>query len=78
MAYTGTSYDCRAEINSQAAKIILQDGTAYEYAALIYCPLLTPDIAEGTKIIVMDGTITRIEGIVKAFSRGQLNLRIWV
>lgn len=78
MAYSETGYKCRAEINSQAKQIILADGTAYQYSSLIYCPLETPDLQPGTNILVTDGTLTRIEGKVMGFSRGQLNCRIWV
>lgn len=78
MAYTADPYDCRAELNTQAKKIVLPDGTAYEYSSLIFCALSTPDIEPGCNVLVMDGTVTRIEGIVKMFSRGQLNCRIWV
>lgn len=77
MAY-GEPYKCRAEINTSAKQIILQDGTSYIYSSLIYCPKEVPDLQPGTKILITDGTITRVEGIVKSFSRGQLNCRIWV
>ena len=78
MAYPETYHKCRAEINSKAQQIILEDGTAYTYSSLIYCPLTVPDLTTGTKILVLDETITRIEGTVKGFSRGQFNCRIWV
>lgn len=79
MPFTDGPYECRAEINSQAKQIVLQDGTAYTYSSLIYCPLATPDIEPGTNILVVDqDNKTRIEGQVKGFSRGELNCRIWV
>lgn len=78
MSYSETYYTCRAEINSKAQQIVLEDGSTYTYSSLIYCPLDVPDIPCGTKILVLDGTVTRIEGIVKGFSRGQFNCRIWV
>jgi hypothetical protein len=52
------------------------DGAVTDFNWIVYCPLETPDIVPGTQIIVYGAM--QIQDSVKRFSRGQLNVRIWL
>ncbi|QNS40190.1 hypothetical protein H0S70_07190 [Chryseobacterium manosquense] len=69
---------CRDEINGSGARVTTQDGENYVYSAVIYAPLSTPFIGNGSKVEVWDGDFKRMSGNVVRFGRGQLNVRIWV
>lgn len=64
----------RFETNSRSNFLKAADGSQIVYSGIIYAPFSTPNIALGTNIEVDNGT----KGNVLQFSRGQLNVRIWI
>lgn len=70
----------RFEISSgsRSAYITGADGVQIAVKGVIYLPLPVDRIKEGTKVQVMDGDSVLIDSVVKQFSKGQFNARVWV
>jgi hypothetical protein len=69
---------CRAEPNKTNGLVSTSDGTMVGYDWNVYMPLPQTEIAPGTNIEILNGTASLGSGIVKRFSAGQLNARLWV
>ncbi|MGN6352821.1 MAG: hypothetical protein ACTHLB_05495 [Parafilimonas sp.] len=68
---------CRAEPNTQNAVVYAPDGTAFQFKYVIYVKAGQSDVPVNSNISIAleNGEVT---GIVKMYSKGQLNARIWV
>lgn len=75
-----SAFPCREEGNGAGRKIQAQDGEAYIFSSLIYCPIDTTLPPVGSKISVYDtdGITIRAIGTVRSLYKGQLNCRIWL
>lgn len=71
-------YNGRCEINSAARELIDGNGKTIQYNAIIYLPVLPERVKIGSKIKVTDGDGDIFTGVVKQFSKGLKNCRIWV
>lgn len=68
------TFDCRAEINTKAGKIMGSDGQLIDFAQMVYMPLTTVIIAVDSNYL-LNGLVS---GKVKRASNGQLNTRLWL
>ena len=69
--------ECRAEVNSKNGLIVAADGTQIRYDWVVYMPksdVVTP----GSQVEIKDGDRVLCKSIVKQFSQGQLNQRLWL
>jgi hypothetical protein len=73
-----TEIKCRAQENSKDAKVVGVDGTKLEFAFMVFMPVDSPEILEGTTIEITNEGKSFFNGDVKRFFRGQLNSRLWV
>lgn len=59
--------------------VIGQDGQQIRIRGIVYMPLdKSADIEVGCGIIVQSDSDLILDDVVKQFSRGQLNMRVWV
>lgn len=68
------TFDCRAEINTKAGKIMGSDGKLIDFTQMIYMPLTTVEIPVDADYL-LNGSVS---GKVKRASNGQLNSRLWL
>lgn len=69
---------CRTETRSSVGYVQTTDGKMTEFQCIVYMPLPVADVQVDTSVTVLNGNTPLINGIVKHFSRGQLNARIWL
>lgn len=70
------TFKCRAEPQAGNGVIENKDGSVINFNWILYCPLDTPTLLIGTTIIIYG--LTQGTDMVKRFSKGQLNTRIWL
>lgn len=85
MTSSGSDYQAqlrgRAEPNSEGEYIQTDDGSRHLYTWCIYLPLTAiPDLRPGSKVEIglTNSVSPDYTGKIARFSRGQLNMRIWV
>lgn len=77
-------FKCRAEPQSGNGYIQGIDGAKVNYSYIVYCPLDTPNVPVGSTIKIVTEPETDwtdevyFTDTVKRFSRGQLNVRLWL
>lgn len=69
--------ECREEPNGKGSKVMLPDGSLYQFSSLVYLPAGPYTLQPGQKIRVMDGSIQRFEGTVARLSNDRKNSRLW-
>lgn len=70
---------CREVTDGKGKEIVSGDGTCHVYASIIFLPLSSPEVTEGTEVFVKDDAgKTRIKGKVLKFDKGQFHSRLWV
>jgi hypothetical protein len=69
---------CRAEPNGGNGFITTADGTQINFSWVVYLPLTTDYIETGTGVIIKNGEQVIATDTIKRFSKGQLNVRIWL
>lgn len=75
---TTETYEGRFETNSSNRYINAQDGQQIVYTGIVYMNK-GDDIVLGSAVQVLDNMDNQLaKGTVKAFSKGQLNQRIWL
>lgn len=84
----------RDETNGKGSEVPTADGETIKFAATVYLPLSCTHISEGTPVVIStrqltntelsrakelmtDGTVTIVSQCYR-FSRGQLNVRMWI
>jgi hypothetical protein len=84
----------RDETNGKGSEVSTADGETIKFAATVYLPLSCKHISEGTPVVIStrqltdielsqakelmsDGTVTIVSQCYR-FSRGQLNVRMWI
>ena len=72
------TFKCRAEVAIGTNDGLIQgaDGAAINFNWIVYCPLSTPLITTGATIMVYG--VMHTADSVKRYSRGQLNIRLWL
>lgn len=75
-----SSFEFKGRFETNARSLFLQaaDGNRIVYSGIIYAPFSTPNMAPGTSLEAKNGSDTIATGKVLQFSRGQLNVRIWI
>jgi hypothetical protein len=70
---------CRAESSTGDGYLTGSDGKRIDYSWIVYLPLDTPLVKIGSNVSVYDGTDVLIDkDTVKRYSKGQLNVRVWL
>lgn len=77
---SGSTFDLKGRFETNKGNLFLTtaDGKQIVYSGIIYGSLSTPNIVQGTSLVVKNGADTIANGNVLQFSRGQLNVRIWI
>jgi hypothetical protein len=74
--------ECREETNGKGQMVNGPDGRAVVYSSNVFMPKSEVVIADGTEVLVSETNselgVFRIKGRVLKFSKGQLNIRLWV
>lgn len=71
--------ECRLEPGGGGNLITLTDGSQYAFQNIVYIPLSAQSLKEGDRVRVTDDDANVLcEAPVKRFSRGQLNMRLWL
>jgi hypothetical protein len=74
-----TELNCRYEVNTKNSFIVGADGTRIDYAGVVYIPLPVDELKNGTSLMIVNQESEIVaKGIIKKFSRGQLNARVWL
>lgn len=68
----------RFELNTKGAFITGDNGKRIDHMGIFYGPVSVENIALGSSVQIVKGDGTNYTGSVQQFSRGQLNVRIWV
>lgn len=68
----------RFETNSRSNFLTAADGKQIVYSGIVYALFSTANIALGTSVEVANENGPIAKGKVLQFSRGQLNVRIWI
>ena len=72
---------CREETGGRGTKVMLTDGRTVVFTALIQCPVGSPKITEGSRIMVANdnaGTDVLVTGECLKSDPGQLHTRHWI
>lgn len=77
-AKTNIDIKCRFEPNSTGEFIQSADGQSLKYGWIVYMPKGSVEVPEWVIITGFDGLSEIAKGVVKRFSKGQLNSRAWV
>lgn len=75
---TTTATKCRYEPNQKAAMIVKEDGTEVVYSGTVFMPLSSLHISPGATAEVKNGDQVLSNGKVLRFSKGQINMRLWL
>jgi hypothetical protein len=71
-------FNGRFETNKAGNFLTAANGEQVVFSGIIYARYSTPNVPLGTGIEVMDGSSPVAKGKAVQFSRGQLNVRIWM
>lgn len=69
---------CRVEPARSSQYLQGQDGKSITYNSIVYMPIPSVDLKPGTLFEVWDGEKLIVREMVKQYSRGQLNARVWL
>lgn len=70
---------CRAEAEKGSDGFIIgADGTTIKFSWIVYMPLGVSGMVVGSKVTVDQDGETIVTDTVKRYSKGQLNVRIWL
>lgn len=72
------SQACRAEPNGKGGFLTAADGKVIHYEWIIYMPIPDTELKPGTPVTVEWNGDEFAKGIVKRYSRGQFNARVWL
>jgi hypothetical protein len=77
-ATTNYTFSCRAEVNGTGRKIVGNDGALMDFSFVVFMPVTTVVIPDGSDFVLTALSNGVISGKVKRASNGQLNSRLWL